>query len=299
MKTQKERKISKLNLPVTYRELFLFTYKSNWLLLLKLSLLITVFALPLFLALFIEGGMETTIINGRDIVSDVAARKDLLLFRGTYGFVILICLMVFSLGLAGGLNVIHRFAHLEGCSLFRDFFKGIKTNGLWYALYTLIYGIVIFGFNYLLNLLYTVEGLAYYPFILIIFVILTVILTCVYIINLNAWLIYKCSFFRQIKNSFLIFISNLPLVLFELLITFAPLAVTYFIGNGIADLICFVIYMGIGFGNSMLVIILINSHIFDRVINKTQYPEIYRKGLFNKDEEKEFDEGFVSDDFEI
>lgn len=96
----------------------------------------------------------------------------------------------------------------------------------------------------------------------------------------------------MLKNSFLMMFAKLPLCLLSLLCSAAPLIIVWAIGFA-PVLYGFVLaYIAIGFGNSALVVTLFNCYIFDELVNKKQFPEAYRKGLFKGQQVNPTDEGF-------
>ena len=95
-----------------------------------------------------------------------------------------------------------------------------------------------------------------------------------------------------IKNSFLLLFAKLPLCLLSLVCTISPFIIAWIIGFAPVLYAFALVYIAIGFGNSILLSSLINFYIFDELINKKQFPESYRKGLFNGEKTNPIDEGF-------
>lgn len=282
------QKQDEANLPISYKQLYKFTYRTNFMLILKVSLILALFSIPFIISVVFKGIMETNIMSIAD-VSQEELYSRLMTFRSIYALVILIFFVVFSIGFAGALNVMKRFLTDEGVLFMRDFFDGIKKNSLQYMLITLFYGVILVGLNFVLNI---PQAINYYSVLLVIFIIISVILMGMYFLTLGISMTYKVSFFRMIKNAFLMFVVKLPFVLLMLICSIIPLVVCYMIPVALVYYIAILVYIAIGFGNAALVISLFSLYIFDETVNKKQFPEIYRKGLYNQKESELIDEGF-------
>ncbi len=287
-RVQKHKDVT-INLPINYWQLFKFTYRTNITLLFKISITLALFAIPLFTALYFRG-VITTGITKQSAPADLT--KNLMSFQGWYGFVVLAAFLILSIGICGVSYVMKRQLRNEGVMFFRDFRTGIKKNCLAFLGITFLY----FGFlailNYVLNLFWFKSEIPYYPILLVIFIIISVLVfmmwTLAVMINMN----YKCGFFMLLKSSFLLTFARFPHLLLSLICSVAPLIVTVTIGYVPVLFAAMVIYIAIGFGHSTLLISLINFYIFDELINKRQFPEAYRKGLFSGEQVQPIDEGF-------
>ena len=117
----------------------------------------------------------------------------------------------------------------------------------------------------------------------------------IYLISLNIYQTYTVSFFKLIKNSFLVFISQLPIACLSLIFSILPLVVVYFFNITLMNFIAWLIYICLGFGHSVLTIVIFNLYMLDESVNKRQFKEIYRKGLFDSSNDVVVDEGFKND----
>ncbi len=276
-----------LDLPVSYPQLFKFTYKTNWLMILKASLMLAIFAIPLFIALYVRTRIVTGITetsNKEDVVINIMS------FQGWFGFVILLSFLIFSIGVIGVMNVMKKHIKNEGVIFFRDFFEGIKKNWLSTVLITLLYFGILTIFNYLLNIYPGKSQVSYYALYLVIFIIISILIYMQWILAIGINMIYKCPFGQLLKNAFLMMLTKLPYCLLSLLVTAAPIIIVWFIGYTPVLFGFYLLYIAIGFGNSALLVSLINLYIYDELVNKKQFPEAYRQGLFDSKEVK--DEGF-------
>lgn len=273
-----------LSLPTTYWQLFKFTYKTNFLLILKISLALAIFCLPLLILLYIRSRITNGLLT-EGIISDVMK------FRGWFGFVLLIGFLIFSIGVSGALYTMKKHIYNEGVIFKRDFFAGIKKNALPTLGITLFYFGILSILNYFINLFSFQSEIPYYPILLVIFILLSIVLYMMWVISINIIPIYKCSFLMIIKNSFLMTFAKLPWNLLSLLVTITPFIIAWYIGFAPVLYAFVLVYVAIGFGNSVLVVSLINAYIFDELVNKKQFVEAYRRGLFSSSNSPS-DEGF-------
>lgn len=294
MNNHKARQISsnkrqdEANLPTNYKQMFGFAYRTNFMLVLKTSLILSLFSIPFIVSLIFKGILETSIMSTSDVGQDELYSR-LLNFRSIYSVVILFCFMVFSIGFAGAINVMRRFIIGEGVLYYRDFLEGIKKNFLSYLLITFFYGAILLILNFIMNI---PQAINYYSFSLVIFIIISIFSMSMYFLTLEINTVYKVPFFKMIKNSFLMFISKFPFALLMLICSIGPLVICYMIPIPLVTYISILIYIGIGFGNAALTITLFSSYIFDECVNKNQFPEIYKKGLYNQQETSMVDMGF-------
>ncbi len=278
-----------LNLPINYRQLFKFTYRTNFMLIFKLSLILALFAIPLMLALYFRTFINTGIVKNSTNVSVV---ENIMAFQGWYGFVILGTFLIFSIGLCGVLYILKRQLKNDGVSFWRDFKAGIKKNIKGFLGITILYLGFLTVLNYALNLFHFKSEVNYYAILLVVFIIISILVfiqwTLAVMINMN----YTCSFFMLMKSSFLICFARLPYMALSLLSSVTIFIVIWVIGYAPVLYAVFMIYIIIGFGHSALVISLFNFYCFDEIINKKQFPEAYRKGLFAGEQVQPIDEGF-------
>lgn len=205
----------------------------------------------------------------------------------TYG-VLIPFIVVLGLGIGGGLYFFKKTFFGEGSDVHKDFFIGIKKNGKEFSLIFFILGLLYFGLHIGSALIdYSTSMNSYVKMICIggLYA-LFIIFFAIFMMIQGQCLFYRASISQLVHNSIRFFIGDflraigltllvlLPFLLFE----FIP----YMIAQGIVILICLLFYFA--FADSACVLYFM--HLFDRVINKTHYPEIYRKGLI-KDESKD------------
>ena len=287
-RVQKHKDVT-INLPINYWQLFKFTYRTNLTLIFKVSIMLAIFAIPLFTALYFRGVIVTGITK-QSAPADLV--KNVMSFQGWYGFVVLASFLILSIGICGVAYAMKRQLRNEGVMFLRDFRTGIKKHCLSFLGITLLYLGFLSVLNYILNLFWFKSEVPYYSIFLVIFIIISVLVfmmwTLAVMINMN----YTCGFFMLIKSSFLLTFARFPHLLLSLVCTISPLIVTVTIGYVPVLFAAMLLYVMIGFGHSTLLISLINFYIFDELINKRQFPEAYRKGLFAGEQVQPIDEGF-------
>lgn len=281
-----------LALPSTYKQFFAFTYRTNLLLVFKTSLMLSLFAIPLLIALYARTRIVTGLTQNSG-AEEVAA--NVMGFQGWYGFVLLAAFLVFSIGATGALYVMKKHIFNEGVLFMRDFFAGIKKNGLGSLGITLFYFGILALLNYFINLFTFQSDIPYYAILLVAFILISVLVYMMWVLSIMIHMIYTCPFGMLLKNSFLMMFGKLPINLLSLLCTAAPFIVVWAIGYAPVLYAFALAYVAILFGNSALVVALFNCYVFDELVNKKQFPEAYRKGLFSGGQKTVVDEGFGHD----
>lgn len=285
----KKDKAVTLNLPINYRQLFKFTYRTNLTLILKISIMLSLFALPFMSALFFRGVITTGLANTSSM-DDLA--KNIMSFQGWYGFVILLGFLIFSIGIAGSINVMKKHLKNEGVMFLIDFKDGIRKNTSATLLLSFLYFGLLTIANYILNLFYFKSEFPFYAVFLVIFILLSTLVYMMWTIAIMIKPLYECSFMMLLKSSLLLTFAKLPYLVLSLLCSISPLIIVWVIGYVPLLFGTLLFYIVIGFGNAVLVTVIFNLYIFDEMINKKQFPDRYREGLFAGEEIHPVDEGF-------
>lgn len=285
---QKHKDVT-LSLPINYRQLFKFTYRTNLTLIFKASIMLALFAIPLFVAMYFRGVIVSGIVK-ESLKADLT--KNLMSFQGWYGFVILAAFLIFSIGVAGIVNVFKRQLKNEGVMFLRNFNTGIRKNWLSTLLITFFYFGILTILNYIINLFWFKSEVPYYPILLVIFIIISVLVYMMWTLAVMIRQIYTCSVFMLFKNAFLMSFSRFPIVLLSTICTISPIIIVWVIGYVPVLFAMMVLYIVIGFGNAALVTCIFNLYIFDELVNKRQFPDRYREGLFAGEQVQPIDEGF-------
>ena len=276
-----------ISLPVNRVQLFKFTFKSQLSMLVKISLLLTVFAIPLFILGVVKGVVSSNIMfqmqqnpdNGELLKQYFSQHIFLDIFN-------IPCFVILSLGFAGAYTVIKQFVFQEGFTFFKSFFQGIKKNGKEFALVTLFFSIIYYLLLFLQNYL-SLMNFELYIMVTIFTTLISVLIFDMVIFSYSQIPIYTNRFFQLIKNSFLFTFSRLWKISGILLITFFPLLIVSLFQSLIVAFIIYFIYIFIGFGYCVLFTTLYCHSVFDEMVNKTQFPSIYRKGLYNESDDED------------
>ena len=276
-----------ISLPVNRVQLFKFTFKTQWSMLVKVSLLLTVFAIPLFILGIVKGVVSSNIMfqmqqnpdNGELLKQYFSQQIFLDIFN-------IPCFVILSLGFAGAYTVIKQFVFQEGFTFFKSFFQGIKKNGKEFALVTLFFSVIYYLLLFLQNYL-SLMNFEVYIMVTIFTTLISVLIFNMVIFAYCQIPIYTNRFFQLIKNSFLFTFSRLWKISGVLIITFIPLLIVSLFQSLIAAFIIYFAYIFIGFGYAVLFTTLYCHSVFDEMVNKTQFPSIYRKGLYDESDDED------------
>ena len=269
--TQRER-------PSTRLKQFFDIAKHRFVELMKVSLLQTVFNVPLMVSFVL---FYALVRNAHDINS-------LMTVSIFIGASFLISLPMVFTGMTGTFYCMKKLAYAEGEFASSTFFLGLKEEWKNGALIGLLAGfstaIALIGGFFLFIYMHEVDpvivgfGIAILSIQLIV-----VLMVCYYSIGQVVCYNNKMRFI--LKNSFIMTLIRFPINLGIFIIypgifiaLWAIMEITMFVG--IALFIIFVC-----FGHLMWA--LNDLAAFDKFINKEQYPDYYRKGLYNSEQAKE------------
>lgn len=235
-----------------------------------LSLLLFLFYIPtLFITLFIEG----TFFNVPNIFNNLII----------YFFDIL-SFMIMGLGFSGAFYFAKKLCFQEGASIRRDFFDGVFKNLKMSLILFFILGFIYGGIHYLSSaffemnvfsptLEYIILGVLY-AFFIIIFISICYTFT--------QGMIYEDKLSKLFINGIKFSIGNFFKSILVLLLL-SPLAILEFFNNEIIIGICFIVLAFFLFGLFIICFTLISHDLFDKTINKKQYPQLIGKGLRKDD----------------
>ena len=257
--------------------------------LLKCSLLLVPFCLPIFAQLIL-----LLIYTGPIVVnfSLSAAEKfvSLLNLIKVISLFTPLSLPILSIGMLGVANIYKKIIYNDGFLLFRDFKSGIKEGKQ---------GILL---SFLLSVLMTmlvIGTLSLYPFlsltgffVLCFVMLLLLFLSFIFLQYQNLFsLYYYQSLFGNIKNSFLFTFHSLFSSFGILFLEIGVFVILYSIDWISLSRLTFLTLIGLILqifffsSNGMLVFQLNAVSKFDKLINIKDYPEMYRKGLYHENEE--------------
>lgn len=265
------RDFEKNLLPTNRRELFFDVLKLHYLTLLKLGLLLTIFAIPLIVCMFVKD---------YSYVIKAESGQDNAWFLFFLSFIEAICFMIFAIGLGGIGKIFKEFSWMEPVFFKDDFLKGVKENIKPTLIISLLAGISHIAFNYIY--IFSVS-----PWIKAIpfgfnYAILYPVLLITFFINV----IYTNKFFLNLKLGIYVYIKHLPSIILCVLLVYILLIpnffpMMYFLGS-IFKVFLFVLFMIFILPMIILGINLNMMRIFDKEFNQQNFPQLVNKGLFKE-----------------
>jgi len=269
----------KQSLPRNRKEVFFDLLKHRKMTLFALSSYTFMFFIPLAVDLIYFNYLESMAIS--------AGKSEYLFSFIFYSMLIMIpCMMIGFIGLAGAFYTAKRIVWQEGISLASDFFKGIKENWKAALINGLLFGLTLFalivGGSFLLiqvDVHPVVRGIGIGALLLIF--ILFGLLTP---IHFSQSVYYENTYLTTFKNSFsFLGLLNWKVLVIYLLSTGVVVTLALFnLLTMVIGLLLFAIF------NSVVIILytLVSHAAFDKYINQEHYPDMVGKGLY-KDNHKE------------
>lgn len=267
--------------PKTRSKQFLDIFKHRFLELLKLSLLQTVFNLPLLITIFFFW-----IVLGQASGTSNPQGSMMMIFL-IQGASFLVSLPISFVGLTGSFYALKKLVYAEGEFASSSFFYGLKEEwkkGLALGIIAgLSAGIAIIGIYFFLLAPYDIVTWVKGFGIAVVIIQLIVVLMISYY-SVAQVVVYKNKLRFILKNSFLMVLMRFPINL-GLLILYP---------GGFIALVCimpYTMYAGLvlmiisaAFGHLVWLLNAISA--FDKFINKEQFPDYYRKGLCQETKEE-------------
>ena len=265
----------KQNLPRNRKEVFFDLLKNRKMNLFAFSCYTFIFFIPLAVDLFFFNFFESAAI--------AADKSDQLFSLVFYSMLIMLpCMLVGFIGLAGAFYTAKKIVWQEGISLASDFFQGIKENWKHALINGVIFGLALFGLvvggTYLL--IYApvhavVKGIGLGALILFF-----LLFGMVVVLNFTQCVYYENSYAVTLRNSF----SFLGLLNWRILLIYL-LSTGTVVVLGLFNLITLTIGLVLfAIFNSVVIILytLISHYGFDKYINKEHYPHMVGKGLYKR-----------------
>ena len=262
-------------LPDTRRKVFFDRLKIEWGKLFVVGVILLVFFLPLMAILIVKDLGVTAIyaeyesgnISVEQAKALAASAGNMLNALSIAGFV------VFAVGLACVMPIIKRLAWIEPVFMRADLVDGLKGNTFCYAISFAIFGFMLwiatFALGYFDSFILSVmpTGVAVVVFLPIL----------LYTITLTN--VYNMGFSETIKTAFSLFIRSAWQALIAVFII-CVLAATTIINNIIIKYLLLAAEITFICPIMLLIWFLFCCSVFDKYINETQFPEIYKKGLY-------------------
>ena len=268
----------KQSLPTNRKEVFFDLLKYRKMSLFALSCYTFMFFIPLAVDLFYFNYLESMAI--------VADKLEYLFSLIFYSMLIMLpCMVIGFIGLAGAFYVAKKMVWQEGISLASDFFKGIKENWKHAVINGVIFGLVLFGLIVGGSYLYiyaqvapVVKGIGLGALIL-----LFLMFGMVIALNFTQGVYYENPYGVTLKNSFS-FLGLLNWKVFLIYLLSTGVVVTLGLFNLLTLAIGLILFAVL---NSVVIVLytLVSHSAFDKYINKEHYPDMVGKGLYKNDKE--------------
>lgn len=179
--------------------------------------------------------------------------------------------------LSGIYNIIRKLVYQEGILFWSDFKKGIKNNGLFFFVISLILCILYYLFSNTLRTYFTSQTIG--CLIAICLSLISLIILFVFMpLLLHQTIIYNLKLIYRIKNAIIMTLRMFYIVIPLGIINLIPFMVL-FVNNGVLLLILIILDFIILIPFLIVINTLVTDYIFDFFINYHHFKEIYRKGL--------------------
>ncbi len=268
----------KQSLPRNRKEVFFDLLKNRKMTLFAFSCYTFLFFIPLAVDLFYFNFLESAAI-----ASEKSEQLFSLVF---YSMLIMLpCMLIGFIGLAGAFYTAKKMVWQEGISLASDFFQGIKENWKHALINGAIFGLALFGLviggTYLALFApvhAVVKGIGLGALILF-FILFGMVVT----LNFTQCVYYENGYAVTLRNSF----SFLGLLNWRILLIYL-LSTGTVVVLGLFNLITLTIGLLLfAIFNSVVIILytLISHSAFDKYINKEHYPHMVGKGLYKESQD--------------
>ena len=284
---KKEKKIKSdltiEDMPHNRLQVFFDVIKVRWDILLYIGLTLFLFFIPLIIALFTENifvsNLYELFVNGN--INEETYRINLFQTNLIFTLIESIAILLIALPLSGIIRIYRLLCFYEGIIFFRDLFKGIKDN-IKQVVVVFIIDVLLFiatklSINYLIasgNNDFINTIIFFLPAFL--FGILILPISLLHILQVS---IYNNKYFENVKNSFVLYFKSGFTSFGVTLLLFSPLFL-FFINAIYTPIILLSLYALLFTPLAVLFAFLHANWVFDKYINKSQYPEIFDKGIY-------------------
>ena len=271
------------SLPNTRKDAFKDVYKHNFLTILKCGVALLVSLIPILVfSIFMDVGrlgMTTAYYSEEDLIGVLLLWNILRCVGLSLLFIIMVLI------LSGVLRVLKLVVYQEGVDFFYDLKVGIKENFVHMLVFYLIY-------LFIYNVTNTLQLLFLNPYIgLVVLSFFFLIFTPILLWGFITIAVYQTKFWDYIKNGTFFFVKTVGFSMLYVFMIIWPFILSTLISDSLISIPISPFYIAIKnviyivmslFYYPCLIIIglLYASSEFDKYINKDNYPEIYRKGLY-------------------
>lgn len=276
------------SLPVNRTQAFFYILRNNYKEILFTSVFMTLFALPV-IAVMVMAFMQLTVLGQ----ADMSVKENLYAMYEMRRWMYFWCIpasAIFAVGASGGFYVVRRLAWNQDVKFFRDFCSGIKSNAIQFVIVTLIFAVFAAALCYIADFLMLNYELGdFYVIMVVIQAALLVFALALLLFQYCEIVVYKGSLFKQIKNSFVLMFGSLPrtvLIMLGELAPFVIIGILLSLNVLVISLVITTAFALIGFAYCALLFTLHSHSVFDKSVNLTAFPDIYRKGLYDGEAEQ-------------
>lgn len=269
-------------LPINRKQLLSTCFRKHYSAILYSSIFMTLFSLPF---------MFVVVMTIAQLASYAGIEGEELLMlqyqlRGWFYLWSIPSLCVMSIGASGCFYAVKKLCWGEYGRFITDFGKGIKENALKFLALTAMFSLFVSGVCYLFDFLTLNFNLGFGGVILLVLQVFLIVVACAMLMfQYCGAVIYKANVFQLVKNSFKLTFGTLPRTLVMLIASFAPIFLILLVWQWSWAYIFVITAMAlIGCGYTVLMMTLHCHYVYDKYVNKTQFPQIYRKGLFTASE---------------
>lgn len=268
-------------LPSTRKQLFFDIYKNRFWLILGLGFILFVSLLP-FIIVYAIGNLKVYELNLKateGIISVADASKEIFSMISARNLAIIPCLVLFAVGFSGVAGIIRRLVWQEGIIFWSDFFKSLKENAFSFSVIAFVIGCLNYLLQYSARSLYFREGFSAQASTCVSIIALAIILLITPCFITQST-VYNLPFFGKLKNAFMLSMRA-PLKSFILLIVNVSPCFTLLIPGKYAFTACCVLLPIFIMPAQIIVDTLCCDSVLDEFVNKNNFKEIYKKGLYN------------------
>lgn len=270
-----DREFTEQQLPHNRRQQFFDCLKVRFSLFMRIGVILLLFLLPCFI-LAVYRDFTFIGFGARLSEGEITSEQYFQMTSGTnmvVSAIDIVCLAVASVGFAGTARVIRQLIWGEAVFFRNDFSDGVRANGKSYVILFVLIGAVNFINTLTGSMQFPVEIVKYIPFAISVVVLLPVALFI-----LSQTVVYKNNVRTLLKNGCILYMKSAPVVWLFLcafvlffLTGFIPLVFVKYVLQ--VALIVFVLPL------FMLGWLLNSFSLFDKYINKNQFPELYNRGV--------------------
>ena len=263
-------------------QVFFDVLKNRFSLLLGTGFAALLFALPLI----VLAVLRNIKVAEAELIEDVAERAaTVFAYVNTFNLTLIAAWAIFALGVAGAFQIVRRLVWQQGVLFRHDFFKGIRENGVHFAVLFAVAGLL----NYLLQRtargLYFNDG-AWAQAALVAATVAAFLYLPTLPFALTQSTVYNLKMFAKWKNSFLLAMRTAYVSFPVAILNLAPIALTYLPGTAV-----FVasVLLGPVLFTPLLALFdtLFCDGVLDKYVNKKNFPEIVGKGIWKNAEDND------------